>query len=133
MDNLKRLEDIGFCRVGSWNLVSGEPAFSLVSAASAHNVLYAFVSGYDVLYVGKTTQPLGRRMYGYQRPGPTQRTNIYVRSQILELLESQCSLDIYALCDNSTRTHGTFTLNLAAGLEDGIIRDLQPLWNKMSK
>jgi hypothetical protein len=33
-------------------------------------VLYAFVSSGKVLYVGKTTMPLGKRMYGYQRPGP---------------------------------------------------------------
>ena len=34
------------------------------------DVLYAFVSSGRVLYVGKTTMPLGKRMYGYQRPGP---------------------------------------------------------------
>ena len=33
-------------------------------------MLYAFVSSGKVLYVGKTTMPLGKRMYGYQRPGP---------------------------------------------------------------
>ncbi len=130
---LRRLEDIGFRKVGSWSLVSGEPACSLASDASARNVLYAFVSGRDVLYVGKTTQALSRRMYGYQRPGPTQHTNIAGRIHISKVLASQRPLDIYALCDNVTRTHGTFAVNLAAGLEDAIVRDLQPPWNKMGK
>ncbi len=133
MDGLKRLEDIAFRHVGYWRLASGGPEFTLLSDAAAENVLYAFVSDRDVLYVGKTTQRLSNRMYGYQCPGRTQRTNIAGRQHIEEHLSSGRAVEIYALRDDTPRTHGSFTLNLAAGLEDSILRALQPPWNAIGK
>ncbi len=96
-------------------------------------MLYAFLSDREVLYIGKTTQPLGRRMHGYQRPGPTQVTNIAVHAKILGLLGSQRQVDVYALCDTEAFHHGEFRVNLAAGLEDTLVRELRPQWNKIGR
>ena len=133
MDSLSRIEEIGFRRVGRWTLVAGKAVFNLDAAASAQKVLYAFVTGRDVLYVGKTTLALKRRMYGYQQPGPTQRTNIAGHAKISELLASQRSVDIYALLEGAPLHHGAFQINLAAGLEDSLVHELQPPWNKVGK
>ena len=132
-DRLKDLEEIGFRKVGAWKLESGKPVFALDSDEPAHSALYAYVSGREVLYLGKTTQPLRRRMYGYQRPGPTQRTNIAVRARISQLLAQQQALDIYAFLDNGATRIGAFEVNLAAGLEDALLRALQPPWNTQGK
>jgi len=133
LDGLSRLNDVGFQRCGSWSLVSGKPVSSLEADLSAQGVLYAFVSSRDVLYVGKTNRSLRRRMHGYQRPGPTQRTNAAVNTKICQLLASQRPLDIYAFAAPAAVRRGTFEVNLAAGLEDAIIRELQPPWNHVGK
>jgi hypothetical protein len=130
VDPRNRLEQIGFRRVGRWNLTAGKLAYALDDCGLAGDVLYAFVSGQDVLYIGKTTQDLQRRMYGYQRPGPTQRTNIACNAKILEALSAQGAIDIYVFRDPEPRIHVGVPINLAAALEDGLIREFKPPWNK---
>jgi len=73
---LDRLRRIGFRKVGEWKLVNGELICTLEEEGESENILYAFVSDTEILYIGKTTQPLKKRLYGYQNPGPTQSTNI---------------------------------------------------------
>lgn len=69
---LQRLEDIGFRCCGLWEASqAGGVKITLKEHARTANALYAFVSKGDVLYIGKTTQPLGRRLYGYQNPRST--------------------------------------------------------------
>ena len=133
MDSLQRLMEIGFRKVGGWRLVTGAPIFSLESDSSSTNVLYAFVSAREVLYIGKTTLTIHKRMYGYQRPGSTQHTNISGRTNTSLLLLASRPVDLYALADGPTLNHGAFRINLAAGLEDTLIRELQPSWNKAGK
>jgi hypothetical protein len=83
-----------------------------------------------VLYVGKTVQPLKKRMYGYQNPGPTQSTNIKGNKNIGDLLAGRKQVEIYALPDNGLLHFGVFHINLAAGLEDSIVKMLFPEWNR---
>ncbi|WP_341327733.1 hypothetical protein [Methylotuvimicrobium sp. KM2] len=69
---LERLERMGFCKVGEWRLESGQAKCALIAEANSQNILYAFVVAGLVMYIGKTAQPLKKRLYGYQNPGPTQ-------------------------------------------------------------
>jgi len=130
---LKRLRDAGFSEVGNWIRGQERVVCELVVEKTSYNILYAFVSGEQVLYVGKTTIPLRDRMYQYQRPGPTQRTNMRVNAAITEMLESGASISVYALPDPGDMEYRGFHLNLAAGIEDGVIRELQPKWNKTGR
>jgi len=130
---MKRLTDIGFRRVGEWQIVNETITPYLTDLSNSANILYAFISNGEVLYVGKTTQPLKRRMYGYQNPGPTQNTNIKGNRLILELLSNGKNIEIYALAHDSDHHFGVFHLNLAAGLEDSIISTLKPKWNESGK
>ncbi len=68
---LQRLIDMGFRKVGEWKLSAGEIVCTLDAEAESRNILYAFESEHEVLYIGKTTQPLKVRMYGYQNPVPS--------------------------------------------------------------
>jgi hypothetical protein len=130
---MKRLTDIGFRKVGEWKMLKGSISPDLAELSSAENILYAFVSNGEVLYVGKTTQPLKNRMYGYQKPGPTQNTNIKGNRLISELLISGRNIEIYVLPEDTRHKIGIFDLNLAAGLEDSIISILKPKWNESGK
>jgi excinuclease UvrABC nuclease subunit len=130
---MKRLTDIGFRKVGEWQIVNGAITPNLTDLSNSANILYAFISNGEVLYVGKTTQPLKKRMYGYQNPGPTQNTNIKGNRLILELLSNGKNIEIFALPDDGNHHVGVFHLNLAAGLEDSIISTLKPKWNESGK
>lgn len=96
-------------------------------------MLYAFVVGDEVLYIGKTVQPLRARMRGYERPAPTQSTNERSHAKIREFLAGGREVQVLALPDNGLLHYGGFHVNLAAGLEDSIVRELRPKWNVTGK
>jgi len=128
---LERLTNMGFRHVGKWEINGEKLLFNLDACADMKNVLYAFISNNTVMYIGKTTQALKKRMYGYQNPGPTQSTNIKANGFITDKLTTGTTVAIYALPDNGLLHYGGFHVNLAAGLEDSIVATLKPTWNKM--
>lgn len=126
----QRLIDIGFRKIGEWKLDNGGIVVALDAEADSRNILYAFECENEVLYIGKTTQQLKARMYGYQNPGPTQSTNIRNNANIKECLALGSAVSILVLPDYGLLKYGGFHLNLAAGLEDSIVSELKPKWNK---
>lgn len=128
---LQRLEEIGFRKCGQWSKVdTGKIKLSLTECAESANVLYAFISAGEVLYIGKTTQQLKKRLYGYQNPRSTQTTNMRGNKAISDALHNERLIDVFALPDHGLLQFGGFHLNLAAGLEDSLVNDLRPPWNK---
>ena len=69
-------------------------------------------------------------MYGYQNPGATQSTNIKGNKFIRESLSGGSAVEVHALPDNGLLYYGGFHVNLAAGLEDSLVAQLKPKWNK---
>ena len=129
ISSLERLKNMGFRQVGEWAIESDKIKFTLDDAASAQNVLYAFISQETVMYIGKTVQKLKQRMNGYKNPAPTQTTNIKGNRLVSGILSLNQSVEIYALPDNGLLFYGGFHVNLAAGLEDNLIKTLNPPWN----
>lgn len=72
---------------------------------------------------------LRSRMSGYRSPGSTQFTNIRNNEHIRQSLERDNSVEVFVLPDNELLHYGRFHVNLAAGLEDSVIRLLNPPWN----
>lgn len=130
-DPLDRLLAMGFRRAAAWHLEPAGLECLFHEHASAQNILYAFVSGRTVLYIGKTVRTLKQRMYGYRRPAPTQSTNLKGNRLIREVLAGGTSVEVYALPDHGLLYYGGFHINLAAGLEDSLVGSLKPAWNKM--
>lgn len=130
MTQIDTLLRVGFRKAGCWVLQEAKPCYSLQDAGSERDVLYAFVADGQVLYIGKTTRGLKKRMYGYQRPGPTQNTNIACNDKLLELLGADRSVDIYVFVEPEPTFHAGIRVNLAAGLEDNLIAEVKPLWNR---
>lgn len=128
-DHLASLLNIGFQKVGSWSLVDGLPRCTITALHKRINVLYAFISDGEVLYLGKSSRTLEKRLKNYHSPGPTQRTNVRNHRLIRELLEEGAEVDILAWADEGKLSYGPFRINLAAGLEDSIISVLNPKWN----
>ncbi len=128
-DKLDRIKAMGFTRAGRWNLSDSALTFELDALADARNVLYAFVVDNELMYVGKTVQALRKRMVGYKVPSATQSTNIKNNRKIHECLAGGKVVEIFVLPDNGLLKYGGFHVNLAAGLEDSLVRDLMPPWN----
>lgn len=126
---MNRLLAIGFEPAGHWLPQADGIVCELSRHSSQRNILYAFVSDGEVKYVGKTVQSLQARMGGYRNPAPSQTTNLKGNARIKALLHSGAAVDILALPDNGLFHYGQFHINLAAGLEDSIIRLLKPEWN----
>lgn len=126
---MNRLLEIGFQPSGHWSLQSDELVFTLTLHSSQRNILYAFVCDGQVKYVGKTTQSLAKRMAGYKTPGNKPSTNFTNSQRIRDLLLGGGAVEILSLRDNGLMHYGQFHLNLAAALEDDIIRTISPEWN----
>lgn len=124
-DTMNRLIKIGFTKVGYWTIVDSKIRYRLSSHAKEKNVLYCYVSNDQVLYIGKTTRSLETRLKGYQKPGPTQRTNIRVNDKILHQLGKGLSIDIYILPDSGLFKYGDFNISIAGGLEDTLIDEFK--------
>jgi hypothetical protein len=127
-EKLTKLTAMGFTVAGLWKLADEGIACEL-TLAPARDVLYAFAVDGQLMYVGKTVQPLRARMAGYRNPGPTQSTNIKNNHNILESLKQGKQVEVYVLPDNGLLRYGGFHVNLAAGLEDDMVRELKPAWN----
>ena len=130
---LESLLEIGFRKVGKVRLIDGEILIEIFEESESKNILYSFVSNNEPLYVGKTTQTLKRRMYGYKNPGKTQATNIRNNRNLKDILKSGETVDLFVLPDHGLLHFGKFHLNLAAGLEDNIVKLLAPKWNMTGK
>lgn len=126
---MNRLLEIGFEPAGHWMLDNDKLKCDLIRHSSQRNILYAFVCDGQVKYVGKTIRTLAARMAGYKTPGRTQTTNINNHKRIRELLSEDVAVEIFALPDSGLLHYGQFHLNLAAALEDAIIRVIDPEWN----
>ncbi|MFJ5488258.1 GIY-YIG nuclease family protein [Hansschlegelia beijingensis] len=128
---------IGFADVGAW-LASGEAiAFELDEAKAAvndvlvdtPNALYAFVQGNSVQYIGKTTQSVRKRFVGYRNPGRSQRTNLRCNAKITQALAAGSEVRVMIFTPISNLRYGDYEINLAAGLEDSLIKAFDPPWN----
>ena len=98
---LQRLEEIGFKRCGQWALTEADDIkVTLDANAQSTNALYAFVSITSVLYVGKTTQQLRKRLYGYQNPRKTQTTNVRGHKAIHTALSEGSPVEVFVLPDH---------------------------------
>jgi hypothetical protein len=126
---MQRLLDIGFQHAGRWFIKDGALELEITRFATQANVLYAFVADGEVRYIGKTATPLAVRMRGYRRPHARQPTNMRNHAAICELLASGADVELFVLPDNGLMHYGKFHLNLAAGLEDSLIKVIAPPWN----
>jgi hypothetical protein len=131
------LLDLGFVDIGKWTAegdvltysLEGRDISTLAALLDTPNALYAFVQGDVVLYIGKTSRSIKRRFTGYCRPGSSQRTNIRCNANIKKQLSQGIVTRILVFTPLNQLQYSGFEINLAAALEDSLIRDFNPIWN----
>ena len=131
---------IGFEAVSEWVLAGNgiNPDWKIKdpqtnAKLNLNDVLYAFASDGHVYYVGKTTRGVKKRFVGYSKPGKRQQTNKKCHDEILVFLKRKKRVNILVFAVQHCLQYGDFKLNLAAGLEDDIIKTLRPPWNGTAK
>lgn len=127
---LARLQEIGFELAGEWLLDDGEPRIEVRRYPAAANVLYAFLSDQELLYIGRSGRALGLRMQGYEVGGPPRSVRARNRERIVAMLILDQQVALYAMPDPGSMVYGSFRVNLAAGLQHSLIEALDPPWNK---
>jgi hypothetical protein len=127
---LERLQEIGFELAGEWLLEEHGPCIEVRRYGAAANVLYAFVSDNELLYVGRSGRALSARMEGYELGGPARSVRARNRERIVGMLMLDQQVALYAMPDPGAMLYGSFRVNLAAGLQHSLIDALDPPWNK---
>ncbi len=126
---LADIRAIGFRQIGTWLIENGNLALRQNQMRKASPALYSFILNGQVMYVGKTSQLLAKRLYFYAKPGSSQSTNIRLNALLSHSLSNGNSVEIFGYADTSAKKIGIFDLDTAAGLENSIISQLQPCWN----
>lgn len=133
--SLVRILGVGFKPIGEWKLIKSALVLDYLSDHTSQTLkdsspaLYAHVVDDVVKYAGKTAQPLHKRLYGYQRPGGKQKTNLKCHEYIIKEIKKGKSVVTYGYAPDNQLAYGEFSINLAAGLEDDLIEKLDPEWN----
>lgn len=92
--------------------------------------VYAFVVAGTVRYVGSAQRGLHSRFRRYATTS-TMRTSARVRDEILACLAQGQAVEIYTLIPPSFTWNG-LPVDLVAGIEEGLIREMRPAWNRRS-
>lgn len=127
--SVEELKKVGFKCVGEWNIQDNKINLDLRDIKDQSDVLYSFVVDNNIKYIGKTTNPLLKRMKWYEKPGASQSTNIRNNSNIKIALESKQKVEIFCFKGAFSLKYEGYKVNLAAGLEDSLIKNLSPEWN----
>jgi hypothetical protein len=127
------LPNIGFEQIGTW-IINGEGISYKIDehkkgSLGIDNALYAFALDNEIKYIGKTCKSIQKRFVGYVNPSNTQTTNIKCHKEIQSLLTEGKTVEIWVFAPNIPFQILGFDVNLAAGLEDSLIREFKPEWN----
>jgi len=126
---LQFLKELGFEHAGCAKLGPNGLDFEISQHSASRNVLYTFISGEQVLYIGITSRSFRERLNNYRNPGPTQSTNLSNKARIEELLESGVEVDILVFFPKEKIDYKSVVIDLSAGLERPLISMLRPPWN----
>jgi len=141
MQSMNDLSRIGFNIVGEWNQSENDLRYNLYdqNVTWLDNILYAFAESDGdsddglVKYIGKTTKSMRNRYVGYEKPGNAQQTNRRVHINIKKSLDDGKRVRILLFEDVVHLQWGGFNLNVAAGIEDSLIKAFQAEWNRAGR
>lgn len=134
MKTIEDLKNIGFVKIGNWFRTSKKDIDFTILDDNRKEILYSFVLNSDdkceIIYIGKTIKTITERLKGYRKPGRTQNTNIRLNNAVSQLLLKENDLvEIFVLKNDDIFDFKGYKLNLAAGLEDILIKSFSPINN----
>jgi hypothetical protein len=121
------LIDAGFTRLGTW-IADSEGGINLDTKAPRDPGVYVFVVDGLIKYIG-VSRGIAGRMANYRAGQKGQRTSARVNEIINEHVTAGTVVEIYVAMPPALEWNG-LPVNTAAGLEAGLIKMIQPPWNK---
>ena len=126
---MTELEQEGLLPAGAWRMEDGELRYTITPEMAVHkNIIYAFTSGTDILYIGKTTKLAAKQFNAYQSPTATQSAHIKNHALIRKALQSG-PVEIHILNDPKLTKMRWMEENPATIRELALIQQFRPKWN----
>lgn len=123
------LINAGFRRSGAW-IADGIGGIVLDTPASREAGVYAFVVNGLIKYIGVSRAGIRSRMSNYRAGQKGQKTSARVNQIIGDHIAAGTVVEIYTATPPALEWNG-LPVSTAAGLEAGLIKMIQPPWNKM--
>ncbi|MBZ9905273.1 GIY-YIG nuclease family protein [Mesorhizobium sp. BR115XR7A] len=123
------LADAGFERLGTW-VADGAGGIGLDTSAPRDAGVYVFVVNGLIKYIGVSRAGIRSRMSNYRLGQAGQKTSARVNQIINEHVTAGTVVEIYIAMPPALEWNGLPVIT-AAGLEAGLIKMIQPPWNKM--
>lgn len=121
------LTDAGFQLIGEWTQ-DPESLIRLDAKAPALPGVYAFTVDDNVVYVGLTLSGLKTRFDQYRRGHKGQRTSSRINGRISQTLRDGKKVKVLVATPEPSEWQ-ELPVNMAAGLEVGLIEMIRPAWN----
>jgi hypothetical protein len=125
------LLDNGFRYLGEW-VAMADRELQLNVRAPVDRGVYAFLLDDVVVYVGLAQRGFRTRMGHYRRGYVGQKTSARVKSLIAAALAEGKHVKVLITTPENDKWNG-LPIDRGAGLEAGLIRQLQPQWNMLGK
>ncbi|MDR7221663.1 GIY-YIG nuclease family protein [Aminobacter aminovorans] len=119
----------GFAKIAAW-IADDVGGITLSTPVPKDAGVYAFVVAGFVKYIGLTRSGFRSRMSNYRAGQAGQRTSARVNQIISDQIAAGASVEIYVATPPPLEWNGLPVIT-AAGLEAGLIKMIQPPWNKM--
>ena len=123
------LVDAGFQKLGAW-MADGVGGIALTVSAPRDAGVYVFVVDGLIKYIGVSSAGIRSRMSNYRARQKGQRTSARVNQIIKEHVAAGTIVEVYVATPPALEWNGLPVVT-AAGLEAGLIKMVQPPWNKM--
>jgi hypothetical protein len=123
------LIDAGFERLGTW-IADGAGGIALNTPAPRDGGVYAFAVEGMIKYIGVSRAGIRSRMSNYRAGQKGQKTSARVNQIINDHVAMGAVVEIYVAMPPALEWNGLPVIT-SAGLEAGLIRMIQPPWNKM--
>ena len=124
----KRLIAAGFDLSGQWKLDTASRA-RFVGEAPQQPGVYVFAVNEKVHYVGSAQTGLAKRLRQYDQTNKRTGFRFRLISLITEKLKGGSKVEVLTIVPRPMRRKG-LPVDPIAGLEEGLIRELRPNWNK---
>lgn len=125
--SIRHLIEAGFRWAGRWETPDGAGIVRCFDVDRKPGV-YAYAVNGTVTYVGSAQRGLHNRFRSYEI-SKTKKTATRIRREILTSLALGNAVDVYLLPAPPALQWNGLPVDLIAGIEDGLIRAINPPWN----
>ncbi len=125
----ERLTASGFSLSARWKLQANSRV-RLIGEPPKQPGIYAFAVDGEVCYVGSTQGGIAKRLRPYEITKDKKRLAFRIKTLIRKALKSGSEVTVLTIINLKPIQWRGLPVDLIAGLEKGLIRELQPKWNR---